>query len=246
MYHRVRDAEADQLSVTVARFAEQMRLLSQERRVISLASAIEELSTGVTEPGVAVTFDDGYTDNLIHALPVLERFRIPATIFVVSGFCDGRLQHRRYPDESGLHLNWQQVGELDAHPLIEIGSHTITHPLLSTLNAADATREIGGSRAELQAALGHPVRYFCYPSGDFSLRDEQLVESSGYEAAVSVSPGRNRSAAEKWRLHRTEVTDRDGATDFGLKLDGAYDLPHAVLDWKRRRAFRILRVSRDS
>jgi peptidoglycan/xylan/chitin deacetylase (PgdA/CDA1 family) len=242
MYHRVRDtAQADQLSVGTARFEEHMRSLAQSHRVLSLHAICGEIAAGPERHAVAVTFDDGYTDNLVHALPVLERYRIPATIFVVAEFCDGTLRHPRYPGERDLHLTWAQLRDVAAHPLIEIGSHTLTHPLLSTLDAASARREITDSRRRLEDALRVPIRYFCYPSGDCSQREAALVAEAGYLGAVTVAPGSNRLHASPWLLRRTEMTNHDSAVDLAMKLDGAYDLPHALLHWRRRLRFRRLR-----
>ncbi len=246
MYHRVVElSRYDQLAVTPARFDDQMAYLAQHARVISLAQAVTELRSGqVLKPGVVITFDDGYRDNLVHALPILQKYRLPATIFVTSTFCEQSQRHPRYRDESGqLHLNWDETRELARAAGITIGSHTQTHPFLSRLGAEQALAEIAGSRDDIAAQLQQPVEFFCYPSGDFSARELALVAEAGYSAAVTVAPGTNRDLSQPFELYRTEITDKDDHLSFKLKLAGAYDPIHWYLHRKRLRHFAAQRQS---
>lgn len=240
MYHRIADlAGYDQLAVSTARFEEQMAFLARGHRVISLARALDELEAGgPSQAGVAVTFDDGYRDNFVHALPILRRHAIPATIFVTTAFCDQSMRHPRYPREPArLHLDWDEVRALAAESGITIGSHTLTHPFLSRLSKARARAEISESRELIAERTGRPADFFCYPSGDFTAREIALVEAAGYRAAVSVAPGGNRGATPRFSLRRTEVTDRDATRELALKLEGAFDPVHAWLHARRERAF---------
>jgi len=245
MYHRVARLGAyDQLTVTPERFEEQIATLVSRCRVISLAQALTELEAGGPRtPAAVLTFDDGYRDNLVHALPVLRRHGLPATIFLTARFADGTLRHRRYPDEPGqLHLDWRDIAVMAAEPGITFGSHTLTHPFLSRLDEAAVVREIAGSRREIAERIGSEVEFFCYPSGDFTGRERALVASAGYRAAVSVCPGGNRDISERYALRRTEITDRDGPEELRLKLLGAFDLVHGLLHRRRERAFRRARA----
>ncbi|MHB1657666.1 MAG: polysaccharide deacetylase family protein [Burkholderiales bacterium] len=240
MYHRVASLPAyDQLTVSPARFERQMRQLSARHRVVSLADGLQALGAGLLySPLVAVTFDDGYLDNLTAAAPILARYGIPATIFVTTRFCDQAASHPRYGQPAQrLHLNWDEVAALAAAPGITIGSHTLSHPYLPTLGDAQAQREIEDSRREIEARIGQPVDYFCYPSGDLSPRELQLVRQAGYAAAVSVAPGVNQADADRFQLRRTEVTDRDDDFDFALKLAGAFDPLHRLLHARRTQHF---------
>lgn len=242
MYHRVaRLPRSDQLTVSPERFEEQMALLARSRRVVSLAEVVRLLhGRERVADAVAVTFDDGYRDNLTLALPILEKYRVPATIFVTTDFCDGVRSHPRYDDREGLHLTWEEVRELRRSALISIGSHTVTHPHLPRLDDATARREIAESRRWIEARIGQPVEHFCYPSGDFGAREVRFVHEAGYRAAVSVAPGVNRPATPIYALRRTEMTDRDGAAELHAKLWGAFDPLHALLHARRRRRFRAL------
>lgn len=239
MYHRVAPLPGfDQLTVSPARFDEQAAWLAAHAHVLPLDEALDRLHDGGLPPNaVALTFDDGYRDNLVHALPVLKRHGLPATVFVTTAFCDQRLRHPRYDGEGGrLHLDWDEVRQLAAQPGIGIGSHTETHPRLPRTDAARAWREIAGSRHCIAQQLGRAPDLFCYPAGDFGERDRRLARDAGYRAAVSVAPGLNRRGGDPLRLHRTEVTDRDGPQELALKLRGAFDPLHGLLHaWRRGR-----------
>lgn len=240
MYHRVTDlARYDQLTVTPTQFDAQLHYLKQQHRVISLDQAVNELQSGtLTSSAVVITFDDGYRDNLEHALPLLQKHQVPATIFVTARFCAQTQKHPRYQDEQGrLHLSWDETRALANNPGIVIGSHTLTHPFLSRLNETQARVEIADSRDEIAQQIGKSVDHFCYPSGDFSAREILMVEQAGYQSAVSVAPGRNRDWHAPFSLYRTEVTDRDDAQQLALKLAGAYDPIHHYLHQQRLRRF---------
>ena len=246
MYHRVSPARNyDQLTVTPERFEEQMAYLAGRWRVISLAQAVTELANdNRIEPSVAITFDDGYRDNLTQALPVLRKYQIPATIFVTARFCDQSMRHPRYPAEQGrLHLDWSEVRELARAPGITIGSHTLTHPYLTRLTEPQARAEIFDSRHAIAGQTGVQVEFFCYPSGDVTAIEASLVEAAGYRAAVSVAPGANRHGTPRYLLRRTEITDRDGEYELALKLAGAYDPIHMWLHSRRERKFARARAA---
>lgn len=240
MYHRVAPlAGYDQLNVQPERFERQMAHVAGTGRAVDLSTAVAALAAGTpAKPAIVVTFDDGYRDNLEHALPILQRYGIPATIFVTSAFCGQSMRHPRYAAEPGrLHLDWDEVRSLSRTAGITIGSHTMTHPFLSRMTDESAWREIEGSRREIENRLGMLVRHFCYPSGDVTPRERALVALAGYAAAVTVAPGGNRPGQDPHALRRTEVTDRDDVHELALKLDGAFDPLHRVLHWRRLRAF---------
>jgi peptidoglycan/xylan/chitin deacetylase (PgdA/CDA1 family) len=240
MYHRIASVDRyDQLTVSPTRFAQQMEELARHA-VVSLHEGLQALQSGpLRKPLFAVTFDDGYLDNLTEALPVLLHYCIPATIFVTTRFCDQTIRHPRYSHHGGqrLHLNWDEVRQLASTPGITIGSHTLTHPHLPTLSEDAAQQEIAASRAEISAQLHRSVDLFCYPSGDLSARELALVQQAGYAAAVSVAPGVNHPHTNRFALRRTEMSDRDDLAMFRLKLAGAFDPLHQVLRARRTRRF---------
>ncbi|HWO14651.1 MAG TPA: polysaccharide deacetylase family protein [Polyangiaceae bacterium] len=94
------------------------------------------------------------------------------------------------PEFAGM-MSWDQVRALhgDGH---EIGSHSLTHPLLPELSDERIALEVGASRRELSRIIGAPVSSFCYPNGSYDARTLRAVESAGYECAVTTRWGLNR------------------------------------------------------
>jgi peptidoglycan/xylan/chitin deacetylase (PgdA/CDA1 family) len=96
MYHRVAEVAVDpwELCVTPQHFAEHLEVLSKFARVVSLSQLTQELDAGKSiDRSIAITFDDGYGDNLLTAKPILEKSDLPATIFVANGYVE---QQREY------------------------------------------------------------------------------------------------------------------------------------------------------
>ena len=196
-YHRINPEAKDGLSVTSEAFSWQLEYLRDhgwENR------SLEEVLSG--DPLVSqgkcftITIDDGYQDNYFHAFPILKRLGMQATIFVTTGFMDSRnpfpwvhpADGRDYEEED-LPLTWSQLAEMADSDVFTIGSHTLTHRLLSSLDRESACQEIEDSKEVLEQRFGHPVPLFCYPAGDFNAETIELVKQAGYSAAV-VSPGR--------------------------------------------------------
>src|SRR3990170_3908528 len=83
--------------------------------------------------------------------------------------------------------DWDELRSLDP-ALVTIGSHTLTHPILTTLSAHEVEQEICGSRELLEKRLGRPVELFCYPNGDVDATAVALARRA-YRVAVTVAPG---------------------------------------------------------
>lgn len=258
VYHRVCRARLDNqyLGVSPEHFAAQMELLAR-RRVLPLGRLLDEQARGACQPGsVAVTFDDGYADNLHQALPVLARLGIPATVFVSTGvvgdprgfwgdlledmFLSGRplppsvaLWGRVWPlgdasqrlaahDEIRWELKsrgkpeaiWatldallvalglpaelcsahpalspEELRDLAASPLVEIGAHGLTHARLSQLSEEEQRREVCGSVAWLEEFLGRRVAHFSYPYGTTECYGEEtraILRSQGLTGIANI------------------------------------------------------------
>ena len=88
-YHQVKDPADDGSSVGVAAFREQMGYLRRHYQVVRLEDGVARLQRGRTpERLVSITFDDGYEDNYRNAFPILERYGLPATVFLTTGSID--------------------------------------------------------------------------------------------------------------------------------------------------------------
>ena len=165
---------------------------------IRLDRALELLRAPVSRRYVCVTFDDGYRDNLLEAAPVLAEFGIPATIYLPSRIIDGEVSFHWYADPPPA-LSWDEVGELVGGGLIDVQSHTLTHPLLPQVDAERSREEITASKAEIERHVPYALTSFCYPAGLYGAREVEFVRDAGYAAAVTTNPGRQR---RRWRPAR--------------------------------------------
>jgi peptidoglycan/xylan/chitin deacetylase (PgdA/CDA1 family) len=222
-YHRISD-DRDELAVTPKAFVEQMDYLAaQAYRVVDVLTAIDLLDAG--EPlarTVGLSFDDGYLDVAEHALPILSERGFRATVFVAPAVTDGETAFSWYKQQPEL-LTWEDIAELDRDGTLRFEAHSLTHPELPALSAAEARREITGSKVVLESRLGRVVRAFSYPSGLFGKRDQRLAAAAGFSVAVSCEPGVNDRWTDRFALRRRQVDARDSLLDFRAKLGGGHD-----------------------
>ena len=237
-YHRVSD-DPDPLAISPRRFEEQMDLLAAEGfRVVDVVEAGRLLTSGERiDRVVALSFDDGYRDVAEHALPVLERRRFRATVFVATGVADGTARFSWYARQPPV-LGWSDIVALDAGSALTFEAHTVTHPNLTALTEDAAAREIGDSKCELEAKLGRPVTGFCYPAGLYGARERELVARAGFEVATTCEPGANTPASDPLELRRTAIDGGDRPADFRAKLAGGHDRSSALRTAYRRARFR--------
>jgi peptidoglycan/xylan/chitin deacetylase (PgdA/CDA1 family) len=88
-YHRVNDDNDPFFPATPTKvFEQEIKYVARYHTVVSLTEMLDRLDAGSTEPVIAITFDDGYRDNFENALPILERYGVPATIFLATGVID--------------------------------------------------------------------------------------------------------------------------------------------------------------
>ena len=216
-YHSVgtRDHE---MNVTPAAFAEQMRWLHEHATVVSL----EDAAAGA--PGIAVTLDDGYRDNLTEAAPILERYSIPATVFVVPGRVGGFLDHDRQTEDARL-MTWEEIFELRERG-VAIGGHTLNHARLSSLTEAEQIAEISACTELLREKLGESPKAFAYPFGsalDYDVHSVEAVQRSGYAIAVSNRYGPVNAQQSRWEIRRIWIDHRDTLDSFVRKVTGDLD-----------------------
>ena len=237
-YHRIADAGGS-LSVPPADFAEQMRAVIESGATpIRLDSALELLRAPVSGRYICVTFDDGYRDNLLAAAPVLVEHGIPATIFLPSRIIDGDLPFHWYEHPPPA-LSWDEVTALVGGGLIDVQSHTLTHPLLPQVDSARSREEIGLSKREIERHVPYALTSFCYPAGLYGPREVEFVREAGYAAAVTTNPGVNAGAGDPLQLRRTLIYGGDDLATFRAKLGGVLDGETAlrrVLHSRRSRA----------
>lgn len=228
MYHQIdapppRGTPLRGLVVSPGSFARQMGLLRLlGYRGLSMRELEPYLAGQKQGKVVGITFDDGYRNNLDHALPVLSRHGFTATCYAVSGQFGGRNSW-----DEGLvaqtplmtHEEWGQWRDAG----MDIGSHTRHHASLPDLDTAAAREEIAGSRHDLEQALGCEVRHFCYPYGRYTLEHAALAREAGYATATTTNRGRVQAGEDAYTLRRIMVACSTNLALFAAKVLTRYE-----------------------
>lgn len=232
MYHMVSPhrpgAKFNGLRVTPEHFEAQLAWLHRNGWQFFTVSELWEQWDTLPAKGVAITFDDGYADNLHNALPLLEKYDARATIYLVVD------RHER--DWSTAKKAHHNTGELAREPKlgdeelqrlvasgrIEIGSHTLTHINLATTAADDKRRELAESRRLLQAQTGQAVTSFAYPFGIYGDEDVTLAREAGYTTAVTTLDGIDTRTPrpDPLQLKRIKVSGKDNLLAFVMRMRG--------------------------
>ncbi len=224
-YHAVSEHWEASISVAPERLHDQLAgLLRRGYRATTFTRAVLDPPAPRT---LAITFDDAYRSVLELARPVLEELGVVASVYVPTGFA-GQATPMTWPgidmwlggahERELLPLGWDELGLL-ADAGWEVGSHTRTHPHLTTLTDDEAlAAELADSRAAVADALGQPCRSLAYPYGDMDRRVVAMARHTGYEAGGAIGSTRPPSRLD-WP--RIGVYQRDDARRFALKASPA-------------------------
>ena len=199
-----------EMDISPARFEQQLRWLKRRRAVGPLVETLSARRPQYRQ--VAITFDDGFRDNLTVALPLLEQFELPMTLFVTAGFLD-----------HGDYLSEEELQEIARHPLVTIGAHGLWHRHFNRMTLDDARFELIESREILEQVIGRRVDLMAWPFGECDAALERLSAECGYRAAWSGWKGAN-GAYSRWRV---PVGRRDNLARFIAKASGVYELTEA-------------------
>ena len=209
--HRVTDLlPEDGLTVSSHKFDRFCRFFRDNFNVVALDDFVTRLESGRSLKGsLAITLDDGYLDNFEVAAPLLRKYSLPATFFVVTGFLGSTIVPEwdvALPRQPGW-MTWDHVGQLSREGF-DIGAHTRTHVDLGKVNGATAVEEIVGARTDLLDALGRVSQHFAYPYGQRShLLDgnRRLVQDAGFRSCMSCHGGLARAGTDPFRLQRVPI-----------------------------------------
>lgn len=236
-YHAVSPTWEATLSVTPEALERQLATLTRAGwRGATFTEAVLAPKAGRT---LAVTFDDAFASVLELARPILTALQLPATVFVPTSFpSSGRalrwegIEH--WADTAHANelrcLSWEALGEL-AQDGWEIGSHTRTHPHLTSIGAEKLAEELHASRHEVEARIGGRCTSLAYPYGDVDGRVAAASAAAGYATAAALSSHLAPLGALRWP--RVGIYHSDGAARFGLKVSRPMRVLRASPLWPR-------------
>lgn len=229
LYHSIDDdrdsRDVSGIRVPIDRFRRQMDFLfSNGYQVHSLLELMEMIKEGKKLPkkALAITFDDGYKDNLENAFNILQNFRFPATFFVSVDYIDGTAKSNKRYWENWDFLSWEDLMFLHQQGFA-IGSHGCSHRRLSTLPESEQSVEVKKSKKIIESYLNEQIRLFSYPHGSYNARTKEMLQNEGYSVACSSIYGVNKRGVDSFKLRRIEVVASDNLFEFQKKVIGSYD-----------------------
>ena len=205
------------ITVSPETFERQMRFLRMHKYNVlpleSLADSIREKKK-IPPKTIAITLDDGFENNYTYAFPILKKYNLPATIFLI-------IDRMGHPGT----LTWDEVKEMQSSGIIAIGSHTLDHHRLSKIESEeDLRREIFDSKKILEERLGTTITQLAYPMGDFDAATEKLVSRAGYKLAVATNPGKKHANDDIFALKRLRISENaNNLFVFWLETSGYYN-----------------------
>jgi len=250
MYHRVADhtngVQAPTLNVTPSQFRHQMEgLLARGCECWPLRKLIAAHADSRPVPAnvFAVTFDDGFANNYLHAWPVLRDLKIPATIFLATKYLDTEKPFpfddwatgnwRRTPTSAWRPLTTGECREMQDSGLVELGAHTHSHRKFVN-RCGEFHRDMRTCLDVLHERLGIVRPTFAFPYGLWSPEMIDVVKQLDVACALTTKHQRVQETNEVYRWGRFYVSERDTAAMLAAKISGWYSTlatPMKKLGW---------------
>ncbi|EIT87071.1 xylanase/chitin deacetylase [Fictibacillus macauensis ZFHKF-1] len=209
MYHSI--SSGNTLRVPKAEFAKQMKWLHAHDYATLSPEEAYRVFTENKKPkkkAVLITFDDGYGDNFTDALPILKRYHMKATVFMI-----GDLIGKHH------HLTKQQLQQM-ADANISIQSHTMAHQELNTLAPARQKNEMIRSKRLFNKLMHQQTIMLSYPVGRYTDQTVALAQATGYKMAVTTHPGIAMKKDGMQTLPRVRISPGMSEAAFAGMLKG--------------------------
>ena len=215
-YHSVGDNGA-QFTVTPTEFEKQIAFITAHYTVILLSELVRRLEAGESVAGcVCITFDDGYKDNVTVALPILEKYNVTASVFMITSRIGKENTH-----SSGVAISLMSEMELKEAQSrgMEILPHTHTHRDSRELSPTEYQEEFDASHTELEKILGVTVpRILAYPKGRSNEQVQQWLSTHRWIAAVGTRGGIVSEYSPRYDLERNGIRSTTTWEEFRMKL----------------------------
>lgn len=203
-------------TVTPEVFEKQMKHVYHSNfKVVPLEEICLNVKRGESVRGkISITFDDGYKDFFSNALPILKKYNISATVFIITD----KIGCKKFMTKEELIL-------LSKEPLISLMPHTHTHPSLDVVPLQEALQEIEQSRIILEEITKKQANIFAYPKGRSTKDIENaLKKTEKWIGAVSVRAGHVSSDDDRFTLKRVPVDSAVSSNLFKALLTGGLEV----------------------
>jgi peptidoglycan/xylan/chitin deacetylase (PgdA/CDA1 family) len=211
LYHRFDEDRFTTTTTSSAQFEQHMAYLKSHGYIVismdQLADCVEGKRT-VPEKAVVITIDDGFISEYDKAIPILQKYRYPFCIFVFTRAVGVR-----------GYVSWPQLKRIESLGGV-VGCHTHTHPRLINLPEREMIPETVGSKELMERNLGHKVRYFAYPYGQYDEKVREIARRAGFRLMLTSDPGSVGAGTESDRVPRQAVVGAEmDINDFIGKLN---------------------------
>lgn len=292
MYHRVLPhseylQEGAGISTSTDLFEQHLKLLKEKYLVIPMAKILDKpFLKQCSKPPVIITFDDGYKDNFTEALPLLEKYQLPATFYIATDMLDEKIWMWWYElneileskdsiefewndqkfyfslktakekkacysqvrklfiaakaDQHGLilqalggsqpltkqpqTLTWDDLRKMAINPLVTLGAHTVSHPILANISDDEVRQECMTSKLRLETETAIKIEHFAYPFGshlEAGPREYNILRSLNFKTAVTtLAKPIDAKNMDSFAIPRLAVKKRTTAQQIDVKLSG--------------------------
>jgi peptidoglycan/xylan/chitin deacetylase (PgdA/CDA1 family) len=237
IYHRVGGRTYIDTDLPANLFEEQVSFLTEQTQVVTLDAGLRMIENPRSDPSdvVAITFDDGTADFAEFALPVLDRHRVPVTLYLATSFIEDQ---RSFPDD-GAPISWDAVRDARSTGLVSVGSHTHRHALLDRLPPNEVNDELDRSIGLIEERLGVAAAHFAYPKAvPGSPAADAAVRARFRSAALAGTRANSFGTTDPYRLARSPVQVSDGMHWFTHKVRGGLSLEDSIRKRVNRMRYR--------
>jgi len=225
IYHHINPHAGDTVTVTPEVFEAQMAFLAQSGfTTLSIDDLMRSLCRGeeLNYKAVVLTFDDGWLDNYLYAIPVLKRLKFRVTFFIITGRVDASSNGRaklfsdiplhetakaciQSGDSARVVLDWDLIRGIEEDGLFRFYSHTVSHHRCAELSRLELLNELIESKLRIESELGQACPYLCWPYGSYTDDTIKAAQESGYTALFTTDNGFCDPSSDPFRIKRIEV-----------------------------------------
>lgn len=173
---------------------------------------------------IMLTVDDGYKDNLTLLLPLLKKYNFKAIVYAVSAETYNRwdVENKNNPERRVELLTTAELKELSGSKHIEIGGHTLTHPMLDKLSYQEQLNEISVNKKQLECIVDKKLISFAYPYGIHNNNSKEICKSLGFDFAVATNSGPLVMSQDPFQIRRIAIFPRTDVFGLWRKIKGNY------------------------
>lgn len=220
-YHIINSAISDYIAIGEAAFEQQLAYLkAHEFTALSLAQAIADLDGDWQAPprSVLLTFDDGYADSVLVALPRLQAYGMRATLFVITGYIGQSNRWNTRACYDAQHMTWDELRYWRENGG-DVGGHSHLHHCMTRLSLDEVGETIEQNKRLLEQEIGIAPRAFAYPYGRYNSAVIDVVRQH-YELAFATDGGMWDARNNRYAINRLTVSPVWTIEEFAMHLDG--------------------------